>query len=184
MIIFKYKFNIMKNLLLLLTILLTPYFLRAQGENFQINKDAPQLINQYVVIKKDSMSVSDGFNRIIEWVNKTYDTPKEVIKAQLENKYIRIKATKYIMIDGTSYNVSYSLTFEFKENKIKMEITELQLNHKAFGWINRNPTYDKQFEKNGEPNSFIQENEGFINTINGLRLLVENYVNNSNKDGW
>ena len=54
----------MKKYLLVFVLFLSPYLITAQGESFQINEETPELINQYVVIKKDSMNVEDGYIRM------------------------------------------------------------------------------------------------------------------------
>lgn len=183
----------MKRYLLVFTMLLTPYLLLAQGDIFQLNEEHPELINQYVVIKKDSLSTTDGFNKVLEWINISYNTPKEVIKAQLQDEYIRIegynsKITSQNVI-GTMfiYEGKYSLTFEFKKNKIKMELTRLQVyneptKYSAGGWSDQFPSLALQTKKNGKPRKGIQQfQKGLQDSMNDLRLSLQSYVNNTNK---
>jgi hypothetical protein len=191
----------MKKYLLVFALLLSPYLIMAQGERFQINEETPELINQYVVIKKDSMTVEDGYNKTLEWIKITYNTPKEVIKAELENEYIRIEGAsntitrKKMFGIPVFFNGKYSITFEFKENKIKMELTKLQVYSGPSqisdgGWEDCHPDYASQTKKNGKPiKKMVYWNNGYVKTINGLMLGFQYYVNNPdksiiNKDDW
>ncbi|MCH3881181.1 DUF4468 domain-containing protein [Tenacibaculum aquimarinum] len=178
---------------LLVIALLSPLVFMAQGKSFQLNKETPELINQYVVIERDSMTISDGYDKIIEWVNITYNTPKEVIKSQLKDEYIRIEGINQSMTSQKilgrkfSYKGKYSLTFEFKENKIKMELTNLQIYYEGTkyttgGWMNDNPSLASQTKKNGKTKKGkARFNQGIIDSVNELRLSIQDYIDNKNK---
>lgn len=191
----------MKKYLILFALLLSPYLIMAQGESFQINGESPELINQYVVIRKDSMTVKDGYNKILEWIKITYNTPKEVIKAELENEYIRIEGasdaitSKKMLGIPIYFRGKYSITFEFKENKVKMELTRLQVysppsQYSSGGWSDSQPDYASQTKRNGRPKkAMVYWNNGYVKSINDLMLSVQNYVNNPvksiiKKDDW
>ena len=191
----------MKKYLLVFVLFLSPYLITAQGESFQINEETPELINQYVVIKKDSMNVEDGYNKILEWIKITYNTPKEVIKAELENEYIRIEGasdaitSKKMLGMSISFRGKYSITFEFKENKVKMELTRLQVysppsQYSSGGWSDSYPNYASQTKKNGKPKkSMVYWNNGYVKSINELMISIQDYVNNPDKsiikkDDW
>ncbi|WP_372766539.1 hypothetical protein [Lutibacter sp.] len=50
-------------------------------ESFEVTEISPDLINQFVVIEKDSMTVEDGCKLVSDWIDIIYNTPKEVIKS-------------------------------------------------------------------------------------------------------
>lgn len=173
----------------------------SQSEHFEISEENPELLNQYVVFTKDSMSVEDGYNKIIEWINISYNTPSEVIKSSLENQYIRIEGinstmtTQNVMGVTHTYKGRYSITFEFKENRIKMELTNLEVynnpsQYSRGGWVNQNPNLSSQINKKGKiKKGEAQYNNGFIESLNSLKNSIQDYLNNEQKsfvkkDDW
>jgi hypothetical protein len=173
----------------------------AQAKSFELTEENPELNNQYVVFEKDSMSISDGYNIVLDWINITYNTPKEVIKAQLKDEYIRIEGFNSAITSMTSlglthfYSGKYSITFEFKENKIKMELTKLQVyteptQFSAGSWSDINPSLVSTLKKNGKQRKSISQYVfGFVDSIDDLRLSLNNYVVNEKKsvvkkDDW
>lgn len=190
----------MKNKITLM-LLFCSFISFCQGEKFELTSEKNELINQYVVIQKDSMSINDGYNKVLEWVNITYNTPKEVIKSQLENEYVRIEGfsenftSQNILGVKYSYNGKYSITFEFKPNKIKMELTRIQIysdrtQYSAGGWSDQYPTYEMQYRKNGKLKKQIAGYvQGMVNNIDLLRMNFQQYLFNENKsvvkkDDW
>lgn len=165
----------------------------AQSENFELTEENSELINQYVVINKDSMSVSDGYNKVLEWINITYNTPDEVIKSQLKDKYIRIEGvdksitTQNVIGTMFSYMGKYSLTFQFKENKIKMELTRLQVynepsQYSAGGWVDASPIYSLNFKKSGKlKKQYSKYQQGYVDSMNYLKLSLNDYAYNLTK---
>jgi hypothetical protein len=173
----------------------------AQSNNFEITSENPELIHQYVVIEKDSMSIENGYNKIMEWIKISYNTPSEVIKASLENQYIRIEGinsnitTQNVMGTNVAYKGRYSITFEFKENKIKMELTNLEVyntpsQYSRGGWVSQNPSLSSQLNKKGKIRKGIKQyNDGFLASLNSLKNSIVDYLNNENKsvvkkDDW
>ncbi len=166
----------------------------AKVENFGCTKDAPSLVNQFVVIEKDSMTVAEGYKWATDWIKITYNTPKEVIKSEIENEYIRIEGIK-----GNSpcikslgmlicWDTKYSISFEFKENKIKFQVTRLQLytapsQYSTGGWSDSDSTYASLTRKNGKPaKDMISMDKGFNDTLNDLKNSFEQYINNPIKE--
>lgn len=185
----------MKKLGLILGMVVFTFSMNAQLKNFEISKESPDFVGEYVVVKKDSMSVSDGYNKVLEWININYNTPSEVIKATLKNNYIRIEGydeciTSFKTIAGLSCSKGkYSLTFAFKENKIKVQLTRLQLyvspsDYSRGGWNDRTPTYSETFKRNGKPKkgAALQSTLDFLNglagSMNDIRDRLEYYINN------
>lgn len=162
--------------------------------SFKLTEETPFLINQFVVIEKDSMSVQEGYKTVLEWINIVYNTPKEVIKAQLENDYVRIEGSKSnspcIKSLGipSCWDTKYSLTFEFKENKVKLQLTRLQIytspnQYTSGGWGEAIPHFKSLTKKNGKPaKTMVQMYEGFETTIEDLHRDFEVYLKNPIKE--
>lgn len=147
------------------------------------------------------MSIENGYNKIMEWIKTSYNTPSEVIKASLENEYIRIEGinsnmtTQNVMGTNYVYKGRYSITFEFKENRIKMELTNLEVyntpsQYSKGGWANQNPSLSSQLNKKGKiKKGMKQYNDGFVDSLNSLKNSIVDYLNNGNKsvvkkDDW
>lgn len=194
----------MKNLLFTLALLLS-FGSYAQEKRIQVTSKNPTFPPQYVVVEKDSMSVEDGYQRAIEWINITYKNPAEVIKSQIENKYIRMTgfasglytADRMGMI--APYNVNYTIEFNFREGKVKFEITGATYDipaSSASGIYISAKTYDLSFnhpdlfKKNGKPKYEFKKATKVTNYFDNLAVSFSNYVNNpvSNKvdddDDW
>jgi len=184
----------MKNLLFLfLSITLFAFNLSysqeaTKVESFGITKDLPFLINQFVVIEKDSMTIAEGYKMASEWIKIVYNTPKEVIKSEIENEYIRIEGVKRnspcIKSLGMPicWDTKYSIIFEFKENKIKFQIKRLQLysapsQYAVGGWSEVSPTFALMTKKNGKPSKvMVSTYEGLAENLNDLRNDFETYI--------
>lgn len=158
-------------------------------ESFEVTDDSPFLINQFVVIEKESMSVAESFKMVSDWINIIYNTPKEVIKSKIDNEYIRIEGYKSnspcIKVLGmpTCYDSKYSITFAFKENKIKFQVTRLQLynapsKYSAGGWSEASPTMSTMYKSNGKPNNMqVSIADGFTSNLNDLKNNLTEYIN-------
>ena len=200
-----FKLLIMKNLLFTLAILVS-FGGYAQEKRIQVTEKNPTFPPQYVVVEKDSMLVEDGYQRAIEWINITYKNPAEVIKSQIENKYIRMTgfvsglyiADRMGMI--APYNVNYTIEFNFREGKVKFEVTGATFDIPAStynGIYSSAKTYDLMFnhpdlfKKNGKPKYEFKKATKVTNYFNDLASSFSNYVMNpvSNKpassdDDW
>ena len=169
----------MRNLLLLLFV--TSLFkVNAQGNTFELNSSKKSLINQFVILNKDNLSQSDGYTKIIEWIKKNYNSPENVIKSTIENDYIKINCYSAELTnfnyDGktTSMDGNYTLTFEFKPNKIKIEIISLNrvFNGRTIDFANApNKLYSIAYKE-------------IPKTINNIVSEINNYINNDTEDDW
>ena len=92
------------------------------------------------------------------------------------------------MLSKSCYDTKHSLTFEFKENKIKFQLTGLQLysapnKYAAGGWSDANPDFNFLYKKNGKPRkNQIEFAEGFTSLLNRLQKNFMNYLNNPIKE--
>ena len=172
---------------------------------FEISEKYPQLINQFIVLEKSSMSVEDGYKLVKEWINLSFNDPVHVIKSDIENKYIRIKGIGGSAVCFTSagnfgqitcQNLQYTLSFKFKENKIKFEILKLEIKFLPgqilhdIGWNNYNPRFEDMVKNNGRKHT--AKEEAAYSTISYLSVLaneIQVYLENplskkSSNDDW
>lgn len=168
----------MKNLKLLFLFSLVFFQVNAQSKKFEFTKDNPSLNNQYVVIEKDSMPISDGYSKMIEFIKMNYDSDK-VIKSQVENKYIKIGAYDNVPsneANPATMDFDYVIEFRFKTNKIQMKIVSVTrtTNLGVLPFDNPNNAPNTLWE-NGINNLLIY--------FNNLKNLIESSLNEDG-DGW
>lgn len=79
------------------------------------------------IIKLDSLSPSQIYKKVDGWIQTNYKNPSEVIKGNIENEMIRISgfqkdffSRKYKSGNIVFYDVSYGLTFEFQNEKMRV----------------------------------------------------------------
>jgi hypothetical protein len=80
-----------------------------------------------VVIEMPSQTAAELYKKTKEWINIYYKNPKEVLKGDIENDLIRIDGfavggykTKSLGL-STSYDYSYTIEIQFKDNKIRYD---------------------------------------------------------------
>jgi len=172
----------------------------SQNSKFELSEDKPSFPPQYVVIEKEGMSVEDGYQRAIEWINVTYKNPAEVIKSQIENKYLRMEgyvSGLYIadrMGLVAPYDVKYVISFNFKENKIKFDVDSATFyigptQYSSGGWYNLSFVNSTLYKKNGKPKYELTKAKKVLDYFNGLATSVQEYVNKpveaaSSDDDW
>ena len=193
----------MKKLLFVLAFTVFTIVSYSQVQTFTLSKEHPTFPNQFVVLKVDGLTIEDGYNRTLEWINGIYNTPKEGIKSQVENKYIRIEGiAKNLYPYGISkllYNhVRYTIQFGFKENKVKCDIINVEfyddnINRTTPGvaWVSFEFVNAKTLKKNGKPNKvYVKKAQKVMNYFNDLVLSLDSYLNKpiegpvSEDDNW
>lgn len=167
--------------------------------NFSINNkcgfDAPEGKN-FMVIPFEGKSAHELYDMVRVNVGKTYNSPKEVMSV-VEDKSISIYATadgiykdNFFLVTGT-YQSKYSLNFEFKDGKIKVDAPLLgsgmvkYSNGKFESFDDTAEELTKHlFEKNGEPKkkklNKIKAIEGYFNNL--INKLIT--VNNTAEEDW
>ena len=80
------------------------------------------------------MHINKGYELVKNRVNVVYNTPREVIKGDIKDEYVRIVWIKKDMCIGMCKGIlstlirsdmRYSFSFEFKYNKIKMQLINI-----------------------------------------------------------
>ena len=179
---------------------------RYKVDKFQINYDNPYLLNQFIVLEKENMPFEEGYKLLKTWINITWNTPREVIKADLENEYVRIKGIETFFCSTVGNllktrickDLYYTFSFEFKDNKIKMQLTALEervqgspntaLEVYLYQWRDVRPEYGDRINlKTGEVTLQSDYQDQYTRYLNSLGHSLKDYLNNPKEirnDDW
>jgi len=179
---------------------------RYKVDKFQINYDNPYLLNQFIVLEKENMSIEEGYKLLKTWINITWNTPREVIKADVENEYVRIKGIETFFCSTVGNllktrickDLYYTFSFEFKDNKIKMQLTALEervqgspntaLEVYLYQWRDVRPEYGDRINlKTGEVTLQSDYQDQYTRYLNSLGHSLKEYLNNPKEirnDDW
>jgi hypothetical protein len=153
----------------------------SQETQFKITKDN---FTDYVIIPCDGKIQSDLYKKTLDWIAKTYKNPKEVIKSQVENDFIRIEGFE-TGFNGSS-NCNYMIEIYFKDGKIKFD----PLSFTIINGINKFDlfsTYKSYFGNDGSVKSRLKPTiEGSENTFNSLIKSLNDFIitGNSKNNDW
>lgn len=115
---------------LVLFLLFVNEFTYAQEVEFKFTKNR---LTDYVVRIVDGKSATELYKKTLDWVAVTYNNPKEVIKAQIKNDYIRIEGSKASLLCTKSlgmancWNVRYQIEISFKDGKYKFDLIKFEV---------------------------------------------------------
>jgi hypothetical protein len=168
-----------------------------QGSKFELSESRPNIPPQYIVLEFDSLTIPDGYNRILEWIKINYNTPSEVIKAQFENKYIRIEGVSGEYLAMGTYmpkDIKYMLEFRFQEDRIKLEVLSTKIWHNASqytsaGWFDWEIVYSDLYKKNGKPRAYaVKGANSFLDIFNNIATAIKSYIlepiGKTDEDDW
>jgi hypothetical protein len=189
--------------------ILTTYLVNAQsvGANelnqfpteFKFDKNG---FTDFVVINIPNKTTAELYKSTLEWVNVTYKNPKEVIKSQVENEYIRIEGIRMnmfltkVLLSNFYHNGRYQIEISFKDGKYKFDVISLEIyispsQYTAGGWNPIKIDNTKYYYKdNGELKSFAgkalpQEIESTFNFLNSdLKKSIQEGALPSKKSEW
>tara|TARA_R110000796_G_scaffold238386_1_gene358730 strand:- start:72 stop:608 length:537 start_codon:yes stop_codon:yes gene_type:complete len=114
----------MRNTIATMAVVALTLGMNAQNETFTIPTEAGgELRGQYVVIEELG-TAQENYNKVINYINKSYNTPSEVIKSQIEGKYIRIQGTSKMF--GGAGATYHTIEFKFKEDRIQVKLLNLE----------------------------------------------------------
>lgn len=154
-------------------------------EYFKYNyKDG--LKKRYLVVNIDSTIKEKIYRLTKNWIKDTYKNPEKVLKADFENKKVRIdgydsKGVRFFNpLAGSSFEGSkYSVEISFKDNKYKFTpismTAEISLN--SFNFPLNEHVKNFIYRKNGEPwssNKYYPSN--IEDLFNNLNISLNNYI--------
>lgn len=96
-------------------------------------RDKANLENDYLVIEAPDKSAQELYQNALKYIHQTYKNPKEVIKGQTENEYLRFEtyAPQFLMVKNSGAKLMVSATYttevRFKDGKVKYEFPELEM---------------------------------------------------------
>jgi hypothetical protein len=186
----------MKKLLFILLSIST--FAYAQETEFKFTKDG---FTDYVIGTVPNKTASELYKKTIDWINITYKNPREVIKAQIENEYVRIEGIKSSMIckkvllSNICENGRYQIEISFKEGKYKFDVISLESylaasQYSSGGWYevgltNTSYAYKDSGELRPMFKFYPEAIESTFNYLNNeLKKTLESETIPSRNDKW
>ncbi len=114
----------------------------SQNTEFSITDEG---LSKYVIAETKGHSKEELYNKTIEWINRSYKNPKEVIKSTIPNDYIRIEGYsdnvfKRQAIGGTiPTGLRYQIEISFKDDKYKFEVIGIEMKNTLFPSYSSSP---------------------------------------------
>jgi hypothetical protein len=186
----------MKNIYLL-TFLTLSLSVFGQETEFKFSEDG---FTDYVVIECVGKTQTELYKKTIEWISVTFNTPKEVIKGQIENDYIRIEGSSKSLIClnvfGTKKynNAIYQIEISFKPEKYKFDVIEIKQfgepsKYSSGGWYPVQIINIGDYYKKGKIKSGFKYFPEFIpKYFNNLNLELKEFLLSdkipSKKEDW
>lgn len=104
----------------------------AQDTKFELT---PEKFTDYVVVPLEGKTQAEIYKKTLQWIEYTYKNPKEVIKANIENEYIRFEGIKegiysmQVKKQVMPFPIRYTIEISFKDGKAKFDITNTESYH-------------------------------------------------------
>lgn len=165
---------------------------------FVITKDKG--LTDFIVVNCEGKTKEELYKKTVEWVNKNYNKPSEVIKAQVENDYIRFQGVSAEQVYCSNNmvkvcsNIRYNIEISFKDGKYKFAVLGLEKNTPD---LNGNRTFSElnfvnswtHFKKDGEvrnmyKDAIVQVAGYFNNLIRDLHDYIYNQNKSAKQNDW
>lgn len=172
-------------------------FCFAQETEFSFTKDG---FTDFVVTEVDGKTQSELYKKTIDWVSVTYKNPKEVIKAEIENDYVRIEGSKDGLVCiqtmmNFCYQTRYQIEISLKDGKYKFDLIKLEYyiapsQYGAGGWYDYQLTdMNEYFKDNGKPKGKFKKNIPQLTSyFNQLNKELYDFISSENipskKNDW
>lgn len=171
-------------------VLLLALLMSLNSYSQELFKVSEKGFTDYIVVKIDSLSKQDLFNKSINWIKETYNTPSEVIKSTIDNDKVIFEGVKkngtFLKSLGMKVflDFKYRIEISFKDGKYKFDPTSLQMysspnQYSAGGWANWNldGTYYAVRKKNGKVKKMLRYyTQDIENCFNMLLLSHKSYL--------
>lgn len=97
-------------------------------------------ITDFVVRKCPDKTQQELYQKTLQWIEVTFKSPKEVLKAQIENEFIRLEGTSMTAVCTNIYGeknheTKFSIEISFKDGRYKFDLTELKFYIPPFSTI-------------------------------------------------
>lgn len=143
----------------------------------------------YLVISTPNKTAEQNYNNALKYINKTYTNPKEVIKGDIKSEYLRFDTfvSGLLIVNNSgakvSNDVKYTTTLTFKDDRVKYEISNLDLGGVTFTgsiWSGF-PIYLKKKKKLKRPET-KNDIELYFNTV--IVSLKGSLLDSEKGDDW
>jgi hypothetical protein len=181
----------MKKLMMMVLMMCLTIVSFGQDSLFTLNQSG---LTDYVITNCDGKTQNELYKKTLDWVLVTYNTPSSVIKAQIENNYIRIEGSaRYLVRTGgwfaDSYLTKYQIEISFKDNKYKFDILNIEIyvrssQYTVGGWHDFNLT--ERFKTKSYLNDYgeVRPSYKYYHEIpsyfNSLNMSLKNFIQNEN----
>jgi len=168
-------------------------------ERFSFTKNG---FNDFVVVEIDSCNQNELYNKTLNWIQKTYKNPQEVLLGQIQDEYIRFEGfqSSGLCVNAlgmiTCYNLKYQIEVHFKDGKYKFKILRIETyapptQYTRGGWSDfpiGEIDYSVYYKKSGQIKPTYQyyptNLEGLFNGLSeGLKSFI-NTPNSSIDNDW
>lgn len=101
----------------------------SQSKEFTFNKDG---ITDYLVVEVPGKTAAELYQQTINWIKMSYKNPDSVIKATIENDYVRFmgSSTRLLCFNNLGkncYDSNYQIEVSFQDGKYKFDLIEVNL---------------------------------------------------------
>lgn len=162
----------------------------AQDTKFELT---PEKFTDYVVVPLEGKTQAEIYKKTLQWIEFTYKNPKEVIKANIENEYIRFEGIKeniysiQVKKQVFYYPIRYTIEISFKDGKAKFDVTNTESSSGQSGYFSiklEEPA--KFFETNKYKTSYnVSEIPNHYNSlVNSFSEFVKSDAIPSKKSDW
>lgn len=124
---------------IILFLMLMGFYITSFAQKFEASpnglRDSSNIENSYLILNFEGKTAKELYDKSVEYVIKSYKNPDEVLKGKIESEYLRYDTYMpnilYIRNMGLKqyFNATFSVVLNFKDGKIKYEITDLDMRH-------------------------------------------------------
>jgi len=185
----------MKKIIYILLVIISATNLSFGQENkFTLTKEG---LTDYIVTPVENKTAIQIYKKTLEWISKTYTDPKEVIKAEIENDYIRIEGSSnsLICINASGSKIcnptKYVIEISVKEGKYKFDVLDLsQFSSQTNSWFHFKFDAEQMknsYDKKGELKKYCMYYPEIPEYFNSLNENLKNYIlkiNSTTKKDW
>ena len=151
-------------------------------------KLSPNGFTDFIVTDCDGKTAVEMYLKTLDWISKTYDLPKEVIKSTVENEYIRIEGSSKILISINAgllgkghHSGRYQIEISFKDDKYKFDLIKLERYQAATqyaraGWYDVPLETNIYFNKKGKLRSKYKYYPEIAIYFNELNKSLQSYI--------
>ena len=154
-----------------------------EGQKFYQGKFAT--VASSVVVEKAG-TAAELYSATINWINEAYKSPEDVIKGNIENKYVKINGSTsnlfLVSVLGSKnyFDARYTIEFRFKDNRFKVDIINLEQytppsQYVTGGWSDYPMTFKVENRKGKPYNDGVANLDAVTAYFNNLITSVKDY---------